>query len=53
MERFPERVLWAPDGFPIKVWQPSNRWLARLLRSGKYKEYVVKGHLVIALGPCS
>ena len=51
MELFPERVTFAADGFPITVCQPSNRWLARLLRSGKYKEYVVKGHLVIALGP--
>ena len=34
-----------------EIWAPSNRWLARLFRSGKYKEYVVKGHLTIAMGP--
>ena len=46
-----ERVTFVPDGFPVKIWTPSNRWLARLFRSGKYKEYVVKGHLTIAMGP--
>ena len=50
-ECFPERVTFVPDGFPVKIWAPSNRWLARLFRSGKYKEYVVKGHLTIAMGP--
>ena len=51
LEFFPERVTCAPDGFPITVCQPANRFVARLLRSGKYKEYVVKGVLTIALGP--
>ena len=50
-ETFLERVTLATDGFPVTVCQPSNRFLARLLRSGKYKEYVVKGEYTIALGP--
>ena len=51
LEFFPERVTFGPDGFPITVCQPANRFVARLLRSGKYKEFVVKGVLTIALGP--
>jgi hypothetical protein len=50
-EHFLERVTFAADGFPITCCQPQNRFLARLLKSGKYKEFVVKGEYVIALGP--
>ena len=50
-EFFLERITFAPDGFPINVRQPANRFLARLLRSGKYKDFVVKGQLTIALAP--
>ena len=39
------------DGFPITVCRPQNQFLARLLNSGKYKQYVVKGEYVIAIGP--
>ena len=46
-----DRLTYAPDGFPVRVWRPSNRFLARLLKSGKYKDVVVKGHLTIAIGP--
>lgn len=51
VEKFPQYVTHVPDGFPVKIWQPSNRFLASLFRSGKYKEYVAKGHLTIAIGP--
>ena len=34
-EMFPERVTFVPDGFPITVCQSANRFVARLLRSGK------------------
>jgi len=34
-EYFTERVTFVPDGFPVVVCQPSNRFVARLLRSGK------------------
>ena len=50
-ETFLERVTLAADCFPISVNCPSNRFLARLLMSGKYKTFVVKGEYVIALGP--
>jgi len=46
-----DRLIFAPDGFPVRVWRPSNRFLARLLKSGKYKDVVVKGHLTMAIGP--
>ena len=46
-----DRLTFAPDGFPVRVWRPSNRFLARLLKSGKYKDVVVKGHLTMAIGP--
>ena len=48
-----ERITFGIDGFPIVVCGPSNRFLARLLMSGKYKEYVVKGEYTIALAPGS
>ena len=35
----------------MAVCQPANRWVARLLRSGKYKDFVVKGVYTIAIGP--
>ena len=44
-------LTFCPDGFPIVVEQPRNRFLARLLYSGKYKTSVVKAHLTIAIGP--
>ena len=50
-ETFLERVTLATDGFPIKVCTPGNRFLARLLKSGKYNTSVVKGEYTIALGP--
>ena len=50
-ETFLKRVTLATDGFPIPVSQPANRFLYRLLKSGKYKETVVKGEYTIALGP--
>lgn len=50
-ESFPERVLTTWDGFPINVCGPRNRFLARLLFSGKYKTFCVKGEYGIALGP--
>ena len=49
-EAFLERVTFVPDGFPIRVCQPRNRFMAALLHSGKYKETLVKGEYVIAIG---
>ena len=46
---FPERVLAITDGFPLLVCGPKNKFLARLLRSGKYKTFVFKGELSISL----
>jgi hypothetical protein len=51
VEHFLERVTFVPDGFPIKVCGSRNRFLSRLLFSGKSKEYVVKGEQTIAVGP--
>ena len=50
-ETFLERVTFAVDGFPIQVCRSSNAFLTRLLLSGKYKVFCVKGELMIALGP--
>ena len=50
-EHFPERVLMSWDGFPIRVACSSNRWVARLTKSKKYQDWVVKADLGIMLGP--
>ena len=42
-EHFPERVTCTCDGEPQVVCCPHNRFLQRLLKSGKYKQYVVMG----------
>lgn len=48
-EHFPERVTCTNDGAPIRVCCPHNRFLQRLLKSGKYKEYVVMGEYVVCV----
>ena len=37
-----ERVLWIKDGAPLSIACPSNRYLQRLVRSGKYCDFVLK-----------
>ena len=49
-EHFPERVTCSCDGFPVRVACPQNRFLQRMLKSGKYKDYVVKGEYVVCVG---
>jgi hypothetical protein len=48
-EHFPERVLTTFDGFPIHVCCSSNKWVARLTKSKKYQDWVVKADLGITL----
>lgn len=51
-EMYPERITFVVDGFPIAWKAPArNRFLAKLLFSGKYNTFVVKGELCIAIGP--
>ena len=46
---FQERVLTVVDGFPVKVSRSENDFIRRLTRSGKYKDFVVKGDILICL----
>ena len=48
-EHFPERVLTTFDGFPIHVCCSSNKWVARLTKSKKYQDWVLKADLGITL----
>jgi hypothetical protein len=48
-EHFPERVTCSCDGYPVKVCCPENRFLQRLLKSGKYTDFVVKGEYVVSV----
>jgi hypothetical protein len=48
-EHFPERVTCSCDGEPQEVCCPHNRFLQRLLKSGKYKKYVVMGEYVVCV----
>ena len=48
MELLMERVTFGTDGFPIKVARSANGFVCRMTRSGKYKDFVVKGEMTIA-----
>ena len=48
---FTERVLWSVDGYPVEVCASQNRFVRRLTKSGKYKTHVVKGDMMVLLGP--
>jgi hypothetical protein len=48
-EHFMERVTAMCDGYPVVVSWSQNRFVQRLLKSGKYTEYVVKGEMVNTL----
>ena len=50
-EVYTEGVLTATDCWPHTVCCPENRFLQRILKSGKYTEFVVKGEYTIALAP--
>jgi hypothetical protein len=45
VEHFERAVTITVDCFPIQVCASSNRFVRRLTKSGKYKEYVFKGEL--------
>ena len=45
VEHFERAVTITVDCFPIRVSASSNRFVRRLTKSGKYKEYVFKGEL--------
>ena len=49
-EHYPQRVTSTRDGLPVYVSAPRNRFLQRLLFSGKYNAYCVKICYTIALG---
>ena len=44
-----DRVTHIVDCFPLTVSRPGNSILRKLFRSGKYKDFVVKGELVTSL----
>lgn len=48
---FQERVLWSVDGYPVEVCASSNRFVRKLTKSGKYKTHVIKGDMMVMIGP--
>ena len=50
VEHFERAVTLTVDCFPVRVCASKNRWVRRLCKSGKYKEYVLKAELVTMLG---
>ena len=48
---FQERVLWSVDGYPMEVCASSNRFVRKLTKSGKYKTQVLKGDMMVMIGP--
>jgi hypothetical protein len=46
---FVQRVLWINDGFPIYVSRSQNDFIRRMTNSGKYKDFVAKADLMIAM----
>ena len=49
-EHFDRVVTISVDCFPVRCCGSSNRFIRRLCKSGKYKEYVLKGELVVMVG---
>jgi len=49
VQHFPERVLMSWDGFPVHVSASKNKWVARLTKSKKYQDWIIKVDLGIML----
>jgi hypothetical protein len=49
-EHFDRVITISVDCFPVVCCGSSNRFIRRLCKSGKYKEYVLKGELTVMVG---